>query len=184
MTTRSWEDYLATAVAPAGTSDQRLFDWARSGDLEIFEAASPTREQINAHNEKGHSVLMLASYNGHYELAWWLIQQGADVNSFDKSGSSILMGVAFKGYDELVHLLIQNGADPAHRNDVGQDALQFAEMFGRKNTARLLNVYLDRQVPARHSWWGARLRGWAKFFYQSLPSFLKRVVGVSQQTHQ
>jgi uncharacterized protein len=103
---------------------------------------------IDRKNAKGYSPLMLAAYNGHLEATRYLISIGADIDSTDNSGNSILMGVAFKGHKEILQLLLLHKANARHRNAAGQDALQFAQMFGRFDCADLL-----RSNQGKSRWW-------------------------------
>ncbi|QPK80380.1 ankyrin repeat domain-containing protein [Corynebacterium lizhenjunii] len=84
---------------------------------------------VDLANHEGHSLLMLASYNGHVELSRGLIAAGANVNQLNDRGQSPLAGVVFKKEDALIELLLAAGADPL----AGQpSALDTARMFGRE----------------------------------------------------
>ena len=130
---RSWQEYKSTM-----SEELTKFTWAREGRLIALKSLEFDSELINRKNHKGHSALMLAAYNGHEETAEWLISQGADVNSIDESGNSILMGVAFKGHLSILNLLLKNGADADYANGKGQNALDFAQMFGRSDVVKKL----------------------------------------------
>jgi uncharacterized protein len=167
-TPRSWEDYKRTALSPTATAnDLAMFRWAREGNVSEVARVIHQIKNIEMRNPKGHTLLMLAAYNDHYDLAKLLIENGADVNTADDVGSSALMGVSFKGYNDLVHLLIQNGANPAHKNLAGQDAMQFAIMFGRTDTAKILSDYLEHRDEQKLNL-RARSVQWFKFLFQQL----------------
>lgn len=139
---RSWQDYKSTM-----SEELPQFIWAREGSLIALKSIEFDAELINRKNHKGHSALMLAAYNGHYEVAEWLISQGADVNSIDESGNSILMGVAFKGHLPVLNLLLRSGADPDYTNGKGQSALDFAQMFGRSDVVKKIkSIYNQPEV--------------------------------------
>lgn len=143
--------------------EEEVFQAARQGDLEKINFALNRGFDIQKRNEKGHSVLMLAAYNGHYNLAEALISRGADVNSVDDTGNSILMGVVFKGHNRIFDLLVTSGADLEFQNSKGQSALDFAVMFGRRdlilriNKALKLNRSSDRMEQVKT--WVKQIRG-------------------------
>lgn len=96
------------AIALAG----RLFDAARSGQMDLFEAALPHGRLANLTNDKGDSLVMLAAYHGHAPLVKLLLQHGGDPNRLNDRGQSPLAGVVFKNERECVLALLEGGADP------------------------------------------------------------------------
>lgn len=140
---RSYNDYLKT-----NQEEALILRAARSGDLGSIAREILAGTNLEEKNHRGYSPLMLAVYNGHYDVALLLIEAGADVNSADKGGNSILMGAAFKGHADIVHLLLKTGAYVTQKNYAHQTALDFAKTFGRKDViplleqhARSLNVF-------------------------------------------
>ncbi|WP_374078044.1 ankyrin repeat domain-containing protein [Bdellovibrio bacteriovorus] len=129
---RKWADYMQTASV-----EHEAFDFARQGNIQGLLFYLAQGGDPNLKNHKGHSLLMLASYNGHVLLVPQLLRHGADVNSRDNSGSTILMGVAFKGHEEIARLLLAAGADLEAKNNNQQTATMYAEAFGRENLVRL-----------------------------------------------
>ena len=105
---RSIDELPPEAIAFA----TRMFDAARSGNVEIFEQALPRGLPANMTNDKGDSLVMLAAYHGHAPLVDLLIKHGADVNRLNDRGQSPLAGVAFKNQKECIERLIEGGADP------------------------------------------------------------------------
>ncbi|CAO1624814.1 unnamed protein product [Sympodiomycopsis kandeliae] len=107
----------------------RMFDYARNGDLSLIqymEAGLPP----NLTNNRGDTLLMLASYHGHQELVEKLLslQNKPDTNQLNGRGQSILAGVVFKGHTDLIPLLLQNGADPLAGQPSAEDS---AKMFNK-----------------------------------------------------
>ena len=98
----------------------RMYNAARQGDLPIFRQALPAGLPANLTNEKGDTLLMLACYHGHYEVAELLLEHGADPNRINDRGQSILAGAVFKKEEAIVNLLCQKGADP----DAGEPSAQ------------------------------------------------------------
>lgn len=130
---RSWNDYKGTMA-----DELPQFIWAREGRLTALKSLEFDGPLINRKNHKGHSALMLAAYNGFEDATAFLISQGADVDSIDESGNSILMGVAFKGHLSILNMLLAAGADAEYRNPKGQNALDYAQMFGRGDVVKKL----------------------------------------------
>ncbi|RVT90559.1 ankyrin repeat domain-containing protein [Sphingomonas crocodyli] len=111
---------------------QLLFDAARLGRIDVLPALLEAGVDIEARDDKGHTPLILASYNGHAAATEALIKAGARVDAPDSArGNTALMGVVFKGYEAFVDRLLIAGADPERANHAGQTALMMAAMFGR-----------------------------------------------------
>lgn len=149
----SWNEYKQTMVV-----EGPLYDYARQGKTEDLLFYLDTLEDVNQKNTKGHSLLMLAAYNGHLELTKALIEKGADVNSQDLLGSTILMGIAFKGYLEIFKTLVYAGADININNSSNQSALDYALMFGRSDIASFISeIKKEKHKPVTgffKSWYG------------------------------
>ncbi|KAK2460492.1 hypothetical protein APHAL10511_007498 [Amanita phalloides] len=105
-----------------------MFDAARNGDQALLLAAVDSGLPVNMTNAQGNTLLMLASYAGHAQLAQDLLSRGADPNRLNDRGQSVVAGAVFKGYDDVVQVLMRNGADPR----MGQPtAIETAVMFGK-----------------------------------------------------
>ncbi|KYG69580.1 hypothetical protein AZI87_10435 [Bdellovibrio bacteriovorus] len=130
---RTWEDYKLTAQG-----EDSVFDYVRQGQIQNVLLYLAKHGDPDLVNHKGHSLLMLAAYNGHLSLVHLLLRYGANPNSRDHGGSTILMGVAFKGHNKIAQVLINAGADIHAKNNNGQTALMYAEAFGRKDMALML----------------------------------------------
>ncbi len=117
---------------------QIALDFAREGEtrelLKMLRAGMPA----NLANEKGQTLLMLASYNGNMETTRMLIEMGADIDRKNDRGQTPLGGVAFKGYVSIAELLIQAGADIHANNGSGMTPIHYASMFGRWDMVTLL----------------------------------------------
>ncbi|EHL02778.1 putative ankyrin repeat protein [Glarea lozoyensis 74030] len=82
----------------------RMYDAARTGQVDIFEQALPAGLPANMTNEKGDSLIMLASYHGHAPLVRLLLQHGANPNSLNDRGQSPLAGAVFKGEADVIEM--------------------------------------------------------------------------------
>jgi ankyrin repeat protein len=116
-----------------------IFSAAREGNTRLIQELCESGVAVNERNENGHSPLMLASYNGHYDATKLLLSLGADANSVDESSNSILMGVIFKGHTPIFELLVEAGVDLDHQNKKSQTAMDLAVMFGRRNLIFRIN---------------------------------------------
>ncbi|MCJ1284148.1 hypothetical protein MMC26_003479 [Xylographa opegraphella] len=90
----------------------RMFEAARRGQLDIFQQALPAGLPATLTNDKGDSLIMLASYHGHAPLVTLLLAHGADPNTLNDRGQSPLAGAVFKDEAAVVEALLEGGADP------------------------------------------------------------------------
>jgi hypothetical protein len=65
---------------------------------------------IKVANRHGHTCLMIACYKGHFKIAKYLIDIGADVNRKSVKGNTALHDCAESGSLEIMKLLIGSGA--------------------------------------------------------------------------
>ncbi|KAI4245155.1 MAG: hypothetical protein L6R42_010274, partial [Xanthoria sp. 1 TBL-2021] len=87
----------------------RLFNAARTGDLPIFQQAIPAGLPVNLTNDKGDTLLMLASYHTHPTLVRYLLSQNADPNTLNDRGQSPLAGAVFKAAGGVPGVSVQDG---------------------------------------------------------------------------
>ncbi|KAI6167984.1 ankyrin [Pisolithus thermaeus] len=115
----------------------RMFDAARDGNSELLLAAIDAGLPVNLTNDKGNSLLMLASYSNHPTLVSDLLARRADPNRLNDRGQSPIAGAVFKGYEEVVRILFQGGADPwlGHPS-----AAETAVMFDRKGVLEMMGI--------------------------------------------
>ncbi|KIK24096.1 hypothetical protein PISMIDRAFT_29254 [Pisolithus microcarpus 441] len=115
----------------------RMFDAAREGNSELLLAAIDAGLPVNLTNDKGNTLLMLASYSNHPTLVSGLLARRADPNRLNDHGQSPIAGAVFKGYEEVVRVLSQGGADPW----LGQpSAVEAAVMFDRKRVLEMMGI--------------------------------------------
>jgi ankyrin repeat protein len=130
---RSWDGF---ARSPA---ENDLFTYARQGNVEglrrIVSGAT-----VNARDERGHTPLIIAAYNGFAEMAELLLELGADPNLQNQAGDSALMGAAFRGHLAIVLMLLRFGANAELQNAKGLSALGIATLFGRTEVAYFLST--------------------------------------------
>lgn len=115
-----------------------LFALVREGDTQQLGAMLAQGVPVNFRNEKGDSLIMLASYHGHLETSRLLLAAGADANVPNDQGQTPLAGVAYKGYLDIAELLLQHGANVEGDSPDGKTPLMMAAMFNRLAILELL----------------------------------------------
>ncbi len=115
------------------------FEAARVGRDDMIPALLKAGVNIECRDARGHSALVLASYNDRPSTTALLLLHGAAVDGAgDERGNTALMGVCFKGYQPIARLLLDAGAEVDRRNGVGQTALMMAALFGKTDIVDLL----------------------------------------------
>lgn len=82
---------------------------------------------VNLANPKGDTLLILASYHGHAELAAGLLARGADTERVNHRGQTALVAAVFKQAEPIVRALLAAGADP---HGGSPDAVATTDFFG------------------------------------------------------
>jgi len=134
----------ASAILDAEVLDlvARLFDGARSGDVEMLAAYVDAGVPVNLTNTNGDTLVMLASYYGHDPAVAALIARGADVNRHNNRGQTPLAGAVFKNDSTIIELLLSADADPQAGSPT---ALETARYFGKEQLARQLLQHMQRR---------------------------------------
>jgi ankyrin repeat protein len=117
---------------------QKIFDLVRMGDTRILGPLLKQGVPANLCNHKGDSLLMLASYHGHFDTATLLLGHGADPEIRNDHGQTPLAGAAYKGNLPMARLLLDHGADVEGVAPDGKTALMLAAMFNRTEMVDLL----------------------------------------------
>lgn len=113
---------------------QKIFGLARHGDTDTIAAYVDAGVPANLTNDKGDSLIMLASYHGHAPAVQTLLDRGADPNKLNDRGQTPIAGAVFKGEDRIVRMLLDGGADPR----AGQpSAVETARMFEKTELLEL-----------------------------------------------
>lgn len=95
---------------------------------------------------------MKAAQGGHFEVAKFLVDHGADVNAQNNAGWTALMKAAMEGHLEVVRFLADGyDADIHIKNKEGETALTWAEAGGHQETADFLRVARYIQLAMRHA---------------------------------
>lgn len=114
----------------------RMFDAARTGDVDTLEAYIVAGLNPDLQNAKGDTFLTLAAYHDQPDTVKMLIDVGADVEKANDRGQRPLTCATFKGDVASMRHLLAAGADP----DAGTpSARQTAQMFGGAEIAAVLD---------------------------------------------
>ena len=131
---------------------------------------------VNLQDEKGNTLLMLASYHGNPETVAGLLQRRAEPDQRNHRNQTPLGGVAFKGYTKIAALLLDHGADLNADQGGGTTPLMLAALFGRTEMMHLLS-HRGANSKARNRWGlsagllGRLSRGFSKIrgFFRGAP---------------
>lgn len=148
MKTPSQQTQAMDADTEAVALARAAFQHARAGDTLRLAWLLNAGLPVNLCNERGDTLLMLASYHGHAEATGLLLEQRADPERANDSGQTPLAGAAFKGNLGIARLLLDFGARVDGAGPDGKTPLMFAAMFDRLEVLELLiarGAVTDRQ---------------------------------------
>lgn len=114
-----------------------LFEAARLGREEVIPVLLEAGADIEAADARGHTALVLATYNGFDATTELPLDHGGGPNGTTASGSP-LTGVPFKGHVAIARQLLAAGADPNLRNAAGQTAIMMSGLLDRRDIIALL----------------------------------------------
>lgn len=117
-----------------------MFGVARAGRTEELLDLIDRGLPVNLSNEKGDTLLILAVYNDHTELAKGLLARGADVDRVNDQGQTALGCAVFRQNEEATRALLDAGADPRLGR---QSAYAVAEIFGLDAMRAFLDAHKD-----------------------------------------
>jgi ankyrin repeat protein len=104
----------------------QVFDLARNGDGPRLAAYVEAGLPVNLTNDKGDTLLMLATYHNHPEAVRALLACGADVGRVNDRGQTALAAAVFRQSAESVTALLAAGANPL---DGAPSAVDMANFF-------------------------------------------------------
>lgn len=127
--------------AKARNGDNALMMAAFKGHYDAVETLLAKGATVN---RPGWTPLHYAATGGHDKIVALLLGARADVNARSPNNTTPLMMAAGEGHIYTVKLLLDSGADATLRNDVGMNAVDFANQYGRKDIAEGLIYRLKR----------------------------------------
>ena len=128
---------VATSIGVHAAEAPSIYDAARNNQSAVVSQFLDHKGDPNQRDERGHSLLILAAYNGSLETVDLLLKHGADPQMQDGMGTA-LMAASFKGFRPIVQRLLEGGAKVDQRNGVGATALMFAALTGKLSIVNLL----------------------------------------------
>jgi ankyrin repeat protein len=128
------------AAAPVADSNQErtAFQCARIGDSTRLARLLAAGLPVDLCNERGDSLLRLASFHGHLGATLLLLEHKADPERVNDRGQTVLAGVAFRGDVAAAQLLLDYGARVDGTGTDGKTALMIAAMFDQLEVLKLL----------------------------------------------
>lgn len=123
-------DPTGPAELDAATLDfaHRMFELARAGEgaalAENVDAGLP----VNLTNDKGDTLLILASYHQHNATVRELLARGADTSRVNDRGQTALAAAVFRRSAEIVADLVAAGADPDAGSPSARETATFFEL--------------------------------------------------------
>ncbi|WP_434382633.1 ankyrin repeat domain-containing protein [Melittangium boletus] len=131
MKTETRDSQVKTTDEDVMALARRAFQHARAGEAAQLEWLLGVGLPANLSNERGDTLLMLASYHGHLAATGVLLEYGADPERTNDRGQTPLSGAAFKGDLSMARLLLSRGARVDGAGPDGKTALMFAAMFDK-----------------------------------------------------
>lgn len=120
---------ILLAFNAAFAQNNNSFDVARKGSLsEIKLLFEKDKSVVNAIDDNGTTMLILACYRGNKEVAQFLIDNGADLNYVSKNGTA-LMACVVKNESLLVDELLKKKTNLDLTDANGITALMLAVQF-------------------------------------------------------
>ncbi|HVZ32600.1 MAG TPA: ankyrin repeat domain-containing protein, partial [Polyangiaceae bacterium] len=105
----------------------------RAGHLAVVSLLLDSGADINHRSrDRDNSALMDAAAEGRTEIVVELLTRGADLGGVSRNGQNVLVLAVGKGAEDAAELLLQAGADPFVPDKLGTDAVQYAQLLGRK----------------------------------------------------
>ena len=120
-------------------AESEFIESAEDGLVEVGRALWAAGVDKNVQFESTRqTALMLASRNGHMEIARLLLDAGAEPNLWDCDGETALMCASSRGHVEIVRLLLDAGADKNFPDEYERTALMHASRNGHIEIVRWL----------------------------------------------
>jgi len=143
---------LFISINAVFSQNSSCFDVARKGTLtDITLLYQKDKNVVNAIDDKGTSVLILACYKGNDAVANFLIENNADINYVSKNGTA-LMACVVKGKFELVDKLLNKGANIDLLDQNGMTALMLAVQFNNPEMVKkMLNANANKELKCKQN---------------------------------
>ncbi len=131
-----------------GKDESPLMMAALKGQLELVKRLVDRGADVN---KTGWTPLHYAATGGHLEIMSLLLDRYAYIDAESPNGTTPLMMAAQYGSAAAVKLLLEAGADSTLRNQLGLNAIDFANKANRQESAELIAAARRGQQP-RGKW--------------------------------
>jgi cytohesin len=138
-------------MTPSNNCDAALFAAAQAGDLAKASEALAAGANVNAANPYNVTPLLEACGQGHFQMARWLIERGAEIDYTGMSEGSPLTLAAFMGQVEFLRLFLAAGANVNLAMPAGGEAALHMAAVARQTAAAklLLDAGADPNLHAK-----------------------------------
>jgi ankyrin repeat protein len=139
---------ILNCISPPDRRINHVTDYAYKGDIDGIRRALDSGASIDSRDTflNNLTALMIASKEGDFLMAEFLIGKGADVNARTRDGHTALMMASYNRFYSIVELLIQNGADVDAVTLQGHTALSESTMEDGKKIQELL-IHSSKKKP-------------------------------------
>lgn len=139
-------------VSTVFSQNSNCFDVARKGNLsEIKALYEKDKNIVNAIDDKGSSMLILACYRGNHDVSKFLIDNGADLNYISNNGT-VLMACVFKSEFQLVDEMLKKNVDLDLTDVNGITALMLAvQCKNVEMVKKLLTAKANKELKCKQN---------------------------------
>lgn len=135
-------------------AEEPIVEAAKNGDLQTIKtilAQDPSK--LNATDEDKYTPLHWACMRGHWDIAEYLIEKGADLNVVGGDGGTQINWAVHHDNVEIIKLMVEKGAKLNIRNQWGMTELHTAIWRGNINVVEyLLDKGSDPMIKTNEGW--------------------------------
>jgi len=132
-------------------SEETATDAATRGNTALLRHQIKGGIDANTSLPNGHSLLMLASGNGHLDSVRFLLAHGAHPNNRSDPGFTALMSASAGGHADVVKALLDTGASMSGVTIGGNTAIDIARDNGHPDVAEMLQARRATPPESHHS---------------------------------
>ena len=136
----------ATTAAPCGGYKDDLFGAIRHGDPEIVQCVVDAGADVDARDNVGNPILVLAIGHGNVEIVRIIVSDGqANVDAKDADGDPILIRAIGHGNVEIVRIIVSDGQANVDAKDADGDPI-LIRAIGHGNVEIVRIIVSDGQA--------------------------------------